>query len=464
MATLAPWKGYVKENLFRHPTIRNTLSPPRIEAYCRQAGHTWRTSFWDPSTTILTFLLQVLDGAKTLRAAVAMLLMQLAVEGETELPSADPTAYCQARLRLPIQVIVRLVGDLTLRLRSLVNPTSAWQGRRVWVVDGSSASMPDTPELQEAFPQPPGQTKGCGFPVAQFVALFCWTTGAIVDVAIDTLVPHELTLFRRLWHHFSKGDVVLGDRAYGSYVDLARLGERGVFGVFRLHQRRKADFRTGKGLGHDDQLVAWTRPERWIPSFGLDRRAFEQLPETLMVRLIRITQAPRGFRSRTIVVVTTLLDPIATPANEIRALYRDRWTAELNFRSLKTHLGMDILRSHTADMVRKEIAMHLLAYNLIRLLMWQAARNHHRDLHRLSFTGTLHRLRAAWPALTLRARRQDDDPWILWRQFLSWIAADQVPDRPDRIEPRRKKRRPKEYSLLQQPRTYYRRHGDPHAR
>ena len=155
MATLAPWKGYVKENLLRHPTIRDALSSDRIEGYCRRAGHMWRMSFWCPSTTILTFLLQVLDGAKTLRAAVATLLTQLAAEGVSELPSADPTAYGQARLRLPIQVILQLVLHLTTRLRAMVNSATAWQGHRVWIVDGSSASMPDTPELQEAFPQPP---------------------------------------------------------------------------------------------------------------------------------------------------------------------------------------------------------------------------------------------------------------------------------------------------------------------
>ena len=464
MATLAPWKGFVKENLLRLPTVRDTLSPGLIETCCRQAGYHWRTSFWSPSTTMLTFLLQVLDGAKTLRAAVATLLTQLAAQGETQLPSPDPTAYCQARRRLPMPLILRLLLHLTRRMRTLVTPATGWQGRRVWVVDGSSASMPDTPELQQAFPQPPGQKKGCGFPVAQFVALFCWTTGAIVDVAIDTLVPHELTLFRRLWSHFSKGDVVLGDRAYVSYVDLARLLQRGVFGVFRLHQRRKADFRGGRRLGHDDRLVAWCRPERWIPSFGLSREDFAQLPQTLIVRLIRVTNAPRGFRSRTLVLATTLLDPMEAPGDAIRALYRDRWTAELNFRSLKTHLGMDILRSQSPDMVRKEIAVYLVAYNLIRLLMWQAAREHHRDLHRLSFTGTLHRLRTVWPLLVFRGQCGAAELARLWKQLLAWIASDPVPHRPDRLEPRRRKRRPKEYSLLQQPRAYYRLHGDPHAR
>lgn len=464
MASLARWKDSVKQNLVLDPTFGQVLSKERIESFCRGAGHVWRASFWNPAVTVWTFLWQVLDGTKTLRAAVATLLVQLTGRGVAELPSPDPAAYCQARQRLPMEVILALLHHLTQRLGTLTTAATVWLGHRVWVVDGSSVSMPDTLELQKAFPQPPGQRKGCGFPVAQFVALFCWTTGAVVDVIIDTIIPHEITLFRKLWGHFQPGDVVLGDRAYGSYVDLARLWERGVAVVCRLHQRRSADFRRGKPLGPDDRLVVWPRPQRWIPSVGIPLEEFEQLSATLTVRLVRIAQAPRGFRSRTIVVATTLLDPLEVPAEEIRALYRDRWTAELNLRSLKTHLGMDVLRGHSPDVVCKELAMHLLAYNLIRLLMWQAARRHGRDLHRLSFTGTLHRLRAAWSTLTLPRRTPNRQGDRLMDGLLAWIAEDLLPHRPDRIEPRRRKRRPKEFSLLQRPRAYYRQHGDQHAR
>lgn len=298
--------------------------------------------------------------------------------------------------------------------------------------------------------------------MAQIVVLFGWTTGAILDLAIDTMQPHEVTLFRRLWHHFQPGDVVLADRAYGSYVDMVGLLARGVFCVFRLHQRRKADFRTGQRLGRDDQLVTWHKPAQWLASMGISKEAFARLPETLTVRLVRITNAPKGFRSRTLVVATTLLDPVETPADEIRALYRDRWTAELNLRSLKTHLGMDVLRSQSPDVVRKEIAMHVIAYNLIRLVMWQAARAHGRDLHRLSFTGTLHRLRMVLPLLIFQNHLPGKI--ALRESLLEWIATDIVPDRPDRIEPRRVKRRPKQYSRLVKPRAWYHQHLDKQAR
>jgi hypothetical protein len=411
---------------------------------------------------LLTFLLQVLGAEKTLRAAVADLLAGLAALGREDIPSGDPAAYCQARRRLPVEVPIAMLAHIVEQIKPLPQNTLTWLGRKVWVVDGTTVSMPDEPELQAAFPQPSGQKRGCGFPVARLVVLFCWATGAVIDLVIDSLHSAELPLFRKLWHHFQSGDVVLCDRAYCAYVDMARLLQRGVYGVFRLHQRRKADFRAGRRLGQDDQVVTWDRPARWLASFGISRQEFEQLPETLTVRMIRITGAPKGFRSRTLVVVTTLLDPVETPADQIRALYRDRWMAELNLRSIKTHLGMDVLRGQSVDVVTKEIVMHLIVYNLIRLLMWNAAREHGRDLHRLSFTGTLHRLRDVFP-LMLQAKGRAEGLRLI-ALLLRWIANDQVPDRPNRMEPRRKKRRPKEYSLLNRPRKWYHRHGDKHAR
>ena len=462
MATIARWKRHVNVHLLNHPSVSRVLSPRSIDQLCRDQGHRWRASFWSPRTTLIAFLLQVLDGAKTLRSAVALLLVQLADGDAGELPSPDPSAYCQARRRLPGSVIGALLRRVTDQIREAVTDCSGWLGRQVWIVDGSSASMPDTPELQRAFPQPSGQAPGCGFPVVKFVALFCWTAGTVIDLAVGNCRAHDLPLFRQLWHHFRAGDVVLADRAYCSYVDLARLSRRGVDCVFRLHQRRPDDFRKGRPLGDQDRLVTWKRPRQWLASMGIGRATLEGLPEKMTVRLVRITNVPPGFRARKLTVATTLTDPREVPADAIRALYRDRWTAELNLRSLKTHLGMDILRGQSLDVVSKEIAMHLLAYNLIRLLMWEAAREHDQDLHDLSFTGTLHRLRAALPlmmVITSQDRRR-----TLMANLLYWIAQDRLPRRPDRIEPRRVKRRPKQYSLLRKPRRDYRKHGDPDAR
>ena len=254
---------------------------------------------------------------------------------------------------------------------------------------------------------------------------------------------------------------MLGDRHYCSYTDLARLQEQGVHVIYRLHPRRSADFRKGRSLGKNDRLVTWCRPRRWLESFGITREDFECLPETLTVRMVRIPETPKGFRSRTVTIVTTLLDPEAYPAREIRALFRDRWTVELDIRSLKTQLGMDVLRSESEDVVRKEMAVHLLAYNLIRLLMWRAAREHDQDLHRLSFTGSLHRVRQVAAAMILAPHNEDGH---MIACLLEWIASDIVPNRPNRVEPRRRKRRPKEYSLLTKPRAWYHKHGDKDAR
>lgn len=462
MANLTRWKRQLKSSLLVNSAFCDMLSPMTIEESCRQAGHAWRDSFWSPSLTVITFLFQVLDGAKTLRAAVALLLAQLAARGDTDLPSADPTAYCQARQRLPGEVFAGLLTHVSNQMKALPQTEQTWLGRRVWITDGSTASMPDTPELQATFPQPAGQKPGCGFPVAKFVALFSWATGAIVDIVIGNLAPHELPLFRKLWHHFRSGDVVLNDRAYCTYVDFVRLRERGVYCVSRLHQKRKIHWPSARRLGQDDWLVTWRRPQQWIPSCGLSEQQFERLPETLDVRIVRISHVPRGFRSRPIWVATTLLDSIETPADQIRALYRDRWTAELNFRSLKTALGMDILRGKSVNVVSKEMVMHLVAYNLIRLLMWHAAAQHGRDLHRLSFTGTLHRWRTTMPLLI--QHRTLADTLSLLGLTLLWIAQDEVPERPNRLEPRRRKRRPKEYSLMQHSRGWYHKRKDSGAR
>jgi hypothetical protein len=376
-------------------------------------------------------------------------LTQLKARGLKHLPSDDPAAYCQARQRVPLAVVQDLLSKTIRRLRELVGSDARWRGRRVYIVDASCSSMPDETELQEAFPQSSNQKRGCGFPTLRYVGLFCWSTGAVIALKVGNLIASELTLYRQLWHHFKRGDVVIGDRLYSSYVDLARLRQRGVDGIYRLHKARKASG-NAKRLGPGDQLVVWHRPLSWLQSMGISRKAFDRLPEQMTLRQIRVTGAPKGFRSQKIVVVTTLLDPHEAPADEIRQLYRDRWMIELNFRSIKSSLGMDVLRGQSVDVITKELLMHLVAYNLIRLLMWRAAKRHGLNLHRLSFAGTLKRLRAlaslSFVLDQLQSRKATYD------QLLASIAADKVPHRPDRSEPRCIKRRHKSYPYLTKPR------------
>lgn len=417
-------------------------------------GYPWRNRIWNPVATFWTFLVQVLHPGSSCREAVAQGLAEQA--GRSERPiSPDASAYCQARRRVPLSVFVAALHKVSHALQERAKGEFLWHDRRVRIVDGSSCSMPDTPELQEAFGQPDGQTPGCGFPVARLVALFCWATGAVLDVAIGVYHSSELTLAPALWEHLERRDIVLADRFYCTYRILADLRTHGCDAVFRLHgaRSRTLDFRKGKRLGHEDRQMTWDRPT--ICPRGLSNQQWMSLPEHLTIRVLRFATQVPGFRSRRIVVATTLLDPQVYSQQEIAALYGDRWTVELRLRDIKATMQMDILRGKSPDIVRKEILMHLLAYNLIRALMWQAAQKHGRPLHRLSFAGTLEHLNALTPYLWLYAgtRRWD----ILYALLLEWIARDKLPQRPGRIEPRAVKRRPKEYDLLNKPRQQLRR-------
>ena len=260
----------------------------------------------------------------------------------------------------------------------------------------------------------------------------------------------ELTLVGQLWEHLQRADIMLADRFYCTYVVLSELLTRGCDAVFRLHggRSRTVDFRQGKRLGHDDRLMTWDRPT--ICPRGLSRPQWMSLREHLTVRVIRFCTAVPGFRSRTIVVATTLLDPVAYPREQIAALYGDRWTVELRLRDIKTTMQMDVLRGKSPEVVRKEILVHLLAYNLIRALMWQAAQKHGRPLHRLSFAGTVEHWNALAPYLWVYAGTRQAG--MVYALLLEWIAHDTLPYRPGRLEPRAVKRRPKEYDRLNKPR------------
>jgi hypothetical protein len=423
---------------------------PEIEQACRDCGHAWRDRFWTPLLTLWAFLSQVLHEGSC-REAVALVLGEQAAAGLLPACSADPSAYGQARRRLPLEVFRAGVRQIGQRLREDVGSAITWCGRRVWLVDGTTCSMPDTPDLQAAFGQPGRQAPGCGFPVAKVVALFCWASGAVLEAAIGPLRMSELRLWRELWRVLSPGEIVLGDRFYCTFYDIVGVIRCGCDAVFRLHQARPADFRCGRRLGRNDRLVTWRRPTWKARPRGMKRQAWKALPESLTVRLIRFAVDVPGFRSRSITVATTLLDPVAYPAWKIAALYRDRWLIELRFRDIKTTMGMDVLRGKTADIVRKEIYMHLMAYNLIRCLMWQAAARHGRPLRALSFAGAVDRLNALAPYLWL----YDGTPRAeaLYELLLGWIARDLVPHRPNRLEPRAVKRRPKEYDRLNRPRA-----------
>jgi len=451
MPRMTHFHRILKRDLFKRRTfLRQFISAEDILNGAVAEQYRWRERIWSPMQTLWTFLVQVLNPDCSCRAAVAQVLAEQAALGASPQVSADPTAYCQARRRLPLGLFKRAFRTIGESLRAKVGTGYLWHGRRVWVVDGSSCSMPDTAELQEAFGQPDGQRKDCGFPVARLVGLFCWATGTIVDVVIAAYRSSELVLWRQLWGHLQLSDIVMADRFYCTYAEVAQLLARGCDGVFRLQgaRARTMDFRGGKRLGKNDRLVTWIRPK--LCPRTLSPEQFALLPETLSVRVLRVhTQTP-GFRSQTIMVATTLLDTKVYPLEAMAQLYADRWTVELRLRDLKTTLGMDVLRGKSPDVVCKEIYMHVVAYNLIRALMWQAAETYHRPVHRLSFSGTMQRFEVMAPYLylfcgTAKALK-------LYQLLLRWIAGDILPYRPGRIEPRAVKRRPKQYDLMNKPR------------
>ena len=454
MARIAEYRDVLKrDSSHRFGVVREFLSHNDIVSAAAAGDYRWRERIWNPALTFWTFLVQVLHPGSSCREAVAQVLAEQAGSSPRRI-SPDASAYCQARQRVPLSVFVAAVHKVSRGLQEKARQEFFWHGRQVRVVDGSSCSMPDTPELQEAFGQPTGQKAGCGFPVARLVVLFCWATGAVLDAAIGAYRSSEVILVSALWGHLRRGDIVLADRFYCTYVVLADLLTRGCDAVFRLHggRSRTLDFRKGRRLGHEDREMTWDRPTT-CPR-GLSDSQWMSLPEHLTIRVLRFCTEVPGFRSRNIVVATTLLDPQAYSQQEIAALYGDRWTVELRLRDIKTTMQMDVLRGKSSDIVRKEILMHLLAYNLIRALMWQAAEKHGRPLHRISFAGTVEHLNALAPYLWLYAGTRHYA--ALHALLLQWIARDRLPSRPGRIEPRAVKRRPKEYDLLNKPRQQLR--------
>jgi Transposase DDE domain len=420
------------------------------EATVRQVlpeeGATWKQILYTPWLTFWAFFWQTLSPDHSCRAALKRIAAWMGRRGQTI--DDDTSPYCKARARLPESALHRLMQSLG-RTTHQAAAAWRWRGRRVKVVDGSTVTMPDTPANQQAYPQPGSQKPGVGFPIARIVVVFCLATGVVLEATLGKCQGKrtgENTLFRRLWDELEPEDIVLGDRYYCSYFDIAMLKRRGVDSVFRLHQRRPCDFRRGRRLGKEDQIVTWVRPSR--PDW-MDEATYAQIPETMEVRQVRIPVGAPGFRTRIIEIATTLLDPGEYTKAELGTLFRQRWQAELDLRSIKVVLGMDQLRCQTPEMVRKEVWMTLLGYNVIRALMVKAAQEHQRDPRRLSFKGALQTLVEFAPGLREgTAQERGGLRTILLRS----IAGDEVGDRPDRVEPRARKRRPKPYPLLTKPR------------
>lgn len=348
------------------------------------------------------------------------------------------SAYCNARLRMSETKLHGLMVEGGQRLSQARPPQPGW--RPIRVVDGSSTQLPDTTENQKEYPQPSAQRSGCGFPVLSFVALMDLYSGAILELETGDLAVNERTLFRRLWDHLAADDIVLGDRGFDAYADMALLLQRRVDSIFRLHPHRKIDLSRARKNGRGDwclDLPAPVNPPEWASQ--------KSLPPTLRVRIVEF-KPPRGCRVKGLIrLVTTLLDPLLYPKSWLKAMYARRWEMEVTLHHIKTTMKLEALHGKSPAMCRKELYMGLLAYNLIRWLMLAAAHKAGVPLDRISFKGTWQRM-VEWIAAPL------DDRDKLFRLMQRKIASDLVPHRPNRREPRRIKGRPKNYPLLYHPR------------
>lgn len=425
------------------------LSPERLEAAVSELGVLYRDRMYPPCVTLWVFLSQVLSADHSCRDAVVRLLAYRVASGQSPC-STQTGSYCTARRKLPEALVSSCVRQTGRELEEQAPAPWLFQGRPVKLVDGATASMPDTPANESAFGKATNQYGSVGFPIVRLVVLLGLATGAVLEMAAGRYQGKktgELSLFRSIQHSLESGDILLGDRIFGTYCDIAKLKRRSVDGVFRLNAQRKADFRRGQRLGKDDHLVTWHKPTQ-RPEW-LTPEEFAELPAPLTLRELRIHIQVPGFRVKNLVLVTTLTDAGQFPANDIAALFRQRWHAELDLRSIKDVMQMDVLRCKTPEMVRKELWMHLLAYNLLRSVMCSAAEEHGVMVRELSFKGTLQLLNAFYNLLTTSAPQRLEH---LCDTLLKAVQHHRVGNRPDRFEPRKRKRAPKPYPALKRPR------------
>lgn len=408
-------------------------------------GPNSREQIYSVRRTFFGFLYQVLNPDCPCREVVRQVQSLFALLSRRQV-SEDTGAYCQARARFPLEILQRLrcaVAAYAGKMEEL------WHGFRVKVIDGTGVSMPDTAKNQRAYPQSREQKPGCGFPFMKLVGVFSLATGAVLDYARGNKHQHELNLLHRLLDTFTKGDLVLADRGFSCYTLLALLLVKEVPALFRLHHARAGDLRRGKRLGKNDRLVVWKKPKNWERRY-LPLALWKRIAPELSVRILRYSLRRRGYRTRSLTLVTTLVDAQRYPAEELALLYAKRWQIELWFRDIKTSMGMEVLRCQSPKMIHKELEMFFIAYNLIRCLMIHASRNYEVDAQRLSFKGTVDGVRQFSMAITqARSRKKQKE---LINQLLETVASDLVPERQGRREPRAVKRRPKPCAWLTKPR------------
>ncbi len=449
-------KGQVqcaRKKLLEQPNVCFEKLLPRQQVcdLVKHHGVHFRERLYTPLLTLWTFLYQVLSADQSCRAAVARLLAALSLGDGDMVCSAQTGAYCKARQRLPESVLSDLTRQSGQALHARVPSRQLLQGHPVKIADGTTVSMPDTPANQKAYPQMPGQKPGVGFPIMRLVGLMILSCAAVLDVAMGPYQGKrtgETALLRQMMEALRAGDILLADACFANYWTVAQLRQRDVDIVTHHDGKRRIDFRQGRRLGRRDHIAIWHKPAR--PAW-MSAAMYARLPETLHIREVMVRVHQRGFRVQSLVVTTTLLDDGCYTASDLAAAYHARWHVELDMRSIKQVMEMDVLRCKTPEMVRKEVWMHLLAYNLVRKLAAEAAATVAGTAPReISFKGTLQTLTAfaavGWTGLHAR-------PEAFYTMILQAVATHHVGHRPNRIEPRAVKRRPKEQNYLKEPRA-----------
>jgi hypothetical protein len=405
---------------------------------------------YTPALTLFGFLSQVMHtGADRACTATVKRLRTCCLALGIRAPSPDTGAYCRARAKLPNVVLENLAYAVADELEAQTPKESLWHGRSVKIADGSTLMAPDTEENQEEWPQMASQKPGLGFPILRFCVLMSLATGALCGLAMGSYQGKETgepALLRELFSRLKRGDILLGDTCFCSYFMIALLQELGVDVVVQQHQCRTTDFSQGRHLSKGDHVVCWIKPAR--PEW-MDEETYERIPNELKIRELEVQVRIPGFRTKKLVVVTTLTNSRRYPKADLASLYRDRWHVELDLRALKVHMQMEDLRGQTPEMVKKEIWGHCLAYNLIRRTMCQAASQDGCQVRQLGFMGARQSITSSWSnSVTATPELLDK----IARSQLKTIAYKKVGKRPNRVEPRAVKRRPRKQKLLTKPR------------
>jgi hypothetical protein len=427
--------GVVRDKFARDSGLSfgRLLSREYVLSALEGEGHKYRSRVFCPLVTLWGWLSQCLSQDKSLNESVSRILAHRVATG---LPacSASSASYSEARTRFPGAAMERMAKEIGRKIHDSADGSWNWRGRQVFLADGTGITMPDTPENQLAYPQVKERPAGLGFPIMRAVALVSLSTGAVVDLAFakhEGKGTGESTLLRSMIGSMNAGDVLVADRYYPSFATIAALQQRGVDLVSISHQGRKVDFSAGHQLGPNDHIVEWHRPRQ---KDLLDQRQI--LPDATLVREFAIEIEVRDGGTEQAIVVTTIIDP-TVPQKELSDLYWQRWNCELDIRSIKHAMHLDVLRAKSPDMVRKEIFCHMLAYNLLRGTMVESAKRHAILPRQLSVKGTMQAVESFTPAMMAL---EDND--TLYNAMLTTVSAHRVGNRPGRKEPRYKKSRP----------------------